>query len=357
VKYGLVLSTGRRLLPILALAAAGALLAGCGGSSGKVSGDAVAVAGTETVSKSDFDTLIRQQKLTYKQQKRPFPKAGTKAYNTLRDQITAYLVRTAELQAKASDMGVKVTDKEINDALTKFKQQSFGGDEKKYVAARNAQGLTEDDVKKNERVQLVANKLFTKVTASVKISDADAKAYYDKNKSQFVTQASRTVRHILVAAKDKKLADKLYAQLVAGADFAKLAKKYSKDKGSAVQGGKLTITKGQTVPEFEATAFKIKTGAIAKPVKTQFGWHIIQALSPVKKASFVPFAKVSPQIKQQLASTKKNDVMTKWVTNVQKDYCNGKVKYGKDFQPLTDPCKALTTTTSTAASTPATTTG
>jgi foldase protein PrsA len=347
----------RRMLPFLALAIVGAALAGCGGSSGSVPDDAVAVAGDAQVSQSDFQTLIKQQKLTYKQQKRPFPKPGTKAYVTLRDQIVAYLLRTAELEERAKEMGVKVSDKEIDAALNKFKQQSFGGDEKKYVAARNAQGLTEEDVRRNERAQLVANKLFQKVTSNVKVSDAAAKAYYTKNHAQYVTPASRTVRHILVGKTQKALADRIYSQLVGGADFAALAKKYSKDKGSAAQGGKLTISKGQTVPEFESTAFKLKTNAIAKPVKTQFGWHVIQALTPVKAASFVPLAKVEPQIKEQLGSTKKNDAMTKWVTSMQKEFCKDTVKYAAEFKPKTDPCKTLTSTTSTAtATTPATTT-
>jgi foldase protein PrsA len=358
VKSGLFLSAVRRVLPLLALAALGAALAGCGGSSGAVPNDAVAVAGEATVPQSDFNTLISQQKLTAKSQKRSFPKQGTKAYVTLRDQIVAYLLRTAELNAKAKDMGITVSDKEVTDALDKFKQQSFGGDEKKYVAARNAQGLTENDVRENERSQLIANKVFKKVTASLVVSNAAAQAYYTKNKAQFVTPASRTVRHILVSAKQKALADKLYAQLKGGADFAALAKKYSTDKGSAVNGGKLTISKGQTVPEFESVSFSLKTGALSRPVKTQFGWHIIQALGPVKKASFVRFAKVQAQIKQQLGSTKKNDAMTKWVTEMQKSYCKGTVKYKEGFKPATDPCKTLTTTASTAtATTGGTTTG
>src|SRR5262249_43782377 len=225
--------------------------------------------------------------------------------------------------------------------------------DKKYVAARNAQGLTEEDVRNNEKLQLVTNKLFTKVTNKTKVTDKDIQAYYNSHKSQYVTQDSRTVRHILV--KSKALADKLYTQIENGANFAALAKKYSKDTGSAQQGGQLTISKGQTVPEFETTAFKLKTGATAKPVKTQFGWHVIQAVSPITKASFVPYAKVKSQIKTQLESTNKNDAMNTWVEGVQKDFCKQGVSYAKGYQPSVNPCAPPKATTGSTTPPPATT--
>ena len=84
------------------------------------------------------------------------------------------------------------------------------------------------------------------------------------------------MRHILV--KTKAQADDLYAQLQGGADFAALAKKFSEDTGSKANGGKLTISKGQTVAPFDQTAFLLKKNAISKPVKTEFGYHIIQPL-------------------------------------------------------------------------------
>ena len=85
------------------------------------------------------------------------------------------------------------------------------------------------------------------------MTDAQIQEYYAKNKAQYSQPQSRDVRHILV--KTKKQADDLYAQLQDGANFAALAKQFSEDTGSKANGGKLTISKGQTVAPFDQTAF------------------------------------------------------------------------------------------------------
>jgi len=157
------------------------------------------------------------------------------------------------------------------------------------------------------------------------------------------------IAHILV--KTKPLADKLYKQIQNGANFAQLAKKYSQDPGSKNQGGKLTITKGQTVPAFDQAAFTLPTKAISTPIHTQFGYHIIQPLSDVRPAKTTPLKDVKAAIEQQLLQQKKNDAMSKWVTDTKKDFCKGKVAYGKSYVPLTDPCTTLTASTATTSGT------
>ncbi len=173
------------------------------------------------------------------------------------------------------------------------------------------------------------------------MSDADVHDYYIQHPQLYAQPQSREVRHILV--KSKLQADRIYAQLKAGGNFAKLAKEFSQDPGSKSTGGKLTIARGQTVPQFDAKAFTLKRNEISTPVKTTYGWHIIQALSAVKPARTTPEKQVSASIKQQLLTTKKNELMTKWVNGLDKDF-KGKVKYASGFNP---PATA-TDTTSTA---------
>jgi parvulin-like peptidyl-prolyl isomerase len=179
----------------------------------------------------------------------------------------------------------------------------------------------------------------------VKVNDADVTKYYNEHKSTYEQKASRDVRHILVNT--KKLADDIEGQLKAGGDFAKLAKKYSKDPGSAAQGGKLTVSKGQTVPPFDKAAFSLKTNEVSAPVHTTYGWHIIQPLSAVKPAKQTPLKDVKEQIRQQLLQTKKTDTMTKWVDGVKKDFAKN-ISYQTGYAPLnttTGTTTAATTTT------------
>ena len=183
------------------------------------------------------------------------------------------------------------------------------------------------------RAQIVSEKIFAQVTRDVTVSDEDIQKYYEKNKAQYSQPESRDVRHILV--KTKKQADALYAQLQNGADFATLAKKFSEDTGSKANGGKLTISKGQTVAPFDQTAFLLKVNDISKPVKTEFGYHIIQPLSATKPAKVTPLKEVRASIKQQLQQTKKNEAMTKWVDDLKKDY-KDKASYATGFTPPPD---------------------
>jgi parvulin-like peptidyl-prolyl isomerase len=322
----------RYLTTTFLLAAVAAVLAGCGGGGGQVPSGAVAQVDNQAITQSQFDQLLAQAKRSYKIQKRPFPKAGTSDYEALKTQAVAYLVQRAEFAQEAQKLGVSISDKEINDRLAKIKKQFLGGSEARYQKQLKQQGLTEAQVRDDIKNQLIQEEIFKKVTANVKVSDADVKKYYDQHKSQYGTPEQRDVAHILV--KNKALADKLYNQLKAGASFAALAKKYSQDPGSKANGGKLTISKGQTVPIFDQTAFLLTTGRFSRPVKSNYGYHIIKALSDVKPATVTPFAKVKASIRQTLLQQKKNQSLQTWSNKLKKDF-DGKVSYQTGYAPPT----------------------
>jgi parvulin-like peptidyl-prolyl isomerase len=319
-----------RLLALLLLVLSVAVAAGCGGSDDSVPSDAVAVVDGQEVPKSALDDLMKVAKVSYTAQKREFPKAGTPEYQSLQSQAVAFLVQRVEYRQQAEELGVEVTEKELDERIELVRRENFGGSDAKLRAQITQQGYTTETFREAVEAELLADKIYDQVTKNVKVSEADARAYYNQNKTQYEVPESRDVRHILVKSKDR--ANDIYDQLRAGGDFAALAKQYSLDPGSKDDGGKLTISRGQTVGPFDTTAFLLPEGSISRPVKTEFGYHVIQALSAVKPAQTTKFAEVKASIEKQLIDQKKNDVVTKWLADVEKEY-EGKISYAEGFAP------------------------
>ena len=314
--------------------------AGCGGSDEQsVPADAVAVVGDEEIDKAQFDQLMEQARSSYKAQEREFPEAGTPEYTTLRNQAMQFLVQRAQFEQKAEELDIEVTEADVDARLKQIKEQYFGGDEKKYEEQLKQQGLSDEQVRRDIRAQLIQEKLFEKVTSDIKVTDEEIEKHYNENKDQYGQPESREVRHILVETKAQ--ADRIRGQLTNGGNFEALAKQHSKDPGSAAQGGKLTVSRGQTVPEFDQAAFSLERNAISQPIKTQYGFHIIQPLSAVKPAQTTPLKDVKESIRQQLLQTKRNERMTQWVEETKKEFAD-KTRYQVGFAP---PPTATGTTT------------
>jgi parvulin-like peptidyl-prolyl isomerase len=335
------LSSPVGLLTGLALALA---VAGCGGGSESVPAGAVAVVDGTEIPKAELDAQIDTARKSYSSQQREFPKAGTPEYKTLRDGFVQFLVQREQLEQKADELELEVTEEQVAGRLEQVKQQYFGGDEQRFREQLVDQGLTEPRVREDLRAQLLSERIFNAVTKDVKVSDADVEAYYEKNAEQFSTPESREVRHILV--KTRAQAEAIAAELKGGGDFAALAKKHSTDTGSKASGGKLTITRGQTVAPFDKQAFALAKNEVSAPVKTEFGFHLIEPLSEVKEASKAPLKEVRDSIRQQLLQTKKNEAMTEWVDELKKEY-DDKVSYATGFTP--PPAATGTTSTSSVA--------
>ena len=134
---------------------------------------------------------------------------------------------------------------------------------------------------------LVQEYLTRKINAMKGPTDKDVEAYFKSHASEFVVPDLAKAQHILLRVDPKAQSEQWKAaeakaegilkELAAGADFGKLAEKYSEDPGSKAQGGDLGLFhRKQMVPEFSEAAFKLKKGEVSKPVKTAFGLHIIK---------------------------------------------------------------------------------
>jgi foldase protein PrsA len=345
-----------RLLPSLILTLAlVAVLAACGGGgSTSVSNDDVASVSGTPVTKASFNSLMNVACARYKSQGQACPKVGTAAYTQLRDQAVTFLVQEQELQQEGQKMGVSISQGDIAKQVALIKKTYYKGSDKKLNDALKKDGITLDELEQyNIAPNLLSQKLQAKVTSNVNVSQAAALKYYNANKSSFTTPKTREVRHILV--NNKSLGQRIENQVKNGGNFAQLAKKYSKDTGSAKQGGKLCVAHGgssgacqQTVAPFDKAAFSLKTNEVAL-VHSVYGWHVIQPIGAVKPAHTQTFKEVESQIQSNLAQQQKQVAWSNWLAKLAKNY-KGKVSYQTGYTPAT-------TTTSTPTTAAPTTTG
>jgi foldase protein PrsA len=316
------------LLLALALAASG-----CGGEeAGKpeVPPGAIAIVGEFEIARTEFDRLIDQAKKSFEAQEQDFPEAGTPEYEDVKSSIVRSLVEEAQWAQEANEMGIKVTDQEVNKRLDELKEQFFQGDDKKYEEELERQGLTEQQVRDEIRSRVLSEKIYASVTKSVKVTDQAIQAYYKKNETQFEQPESREVRHILVKSKAKS--QDIYQQLQDGASFAALAKRFTEDEASKAEGGKMTAQKGRTVAPFDKFVFDAETGDLSEPIKTEFGWHVIEVLSDVKPKSVTPLEDVKESIKTTLLQQRQNAAMRRWVADLKEKYAD-ETAYAPGFAP------------------------
>ncbi|MFJ8236660.1 peptidylprolyl isomerase [Ureibacillus sp. NPDC094379] len=182
----------------------------------------------------------------------------------------------------------EVTDKEVDEQFNSMKEQY--GDS--FASVLEANGLTEQAFKDNVRFSLLQEKAIK----DVEVTDEEIQKYYDQAKYEL------NARHILVA--DEKTANEVEEKLKKGEDFAKLAKEYSQD-GSAAEGGELGwFTVGTMVPEFNDAAYALELNKVSEPVKTEFGYHIIEVTDKREVKDYGTLEEKKDEIKETIAATK-----------------------------------------------------
>jgi len=261
-------------------------------------------------------------------------------YKSAIQQIMPQLVGVEIAKAYASEHNITVSDKDVDQQIEKIKKQvgqqarSSGqnlSNQEAYEQALKQNNITEEQLRDDLRENLPVQKVQEQVAGNAEPTDEEIRKYYEQNKeAQFTTPQQVCVRHILFNKDQKQKAEDVKKQLKDGADFAKLAKQYSQDPGSAQKGGDLgCLGKGETVPTFEEAAFGAKEGEIVGPVKTQFGYHLLE-VTKTKPKQTRSLSEVEPQIRSQLASQEQSQAFSKWLEEQKK---KRDVKYLKGYKP------------------------
>src|SRR5687767_6191745 len=141
-----------------------------GGTSGGSlpSGVVASVAGDE-ITQAELDEVISQAKDRLESQGQRIPAAGSQEYQAFQQNALAYLVQRAQFEQQAEELDVTVTDKEVDERVTRVLTQFFGGNRKKYEDALEKQGISDEQVRDELRATLVSEKIFEKVGDSAKV--------------------------------------------------------------------------------------------------------------------------------------------------------------------------------------------
>lgn len=188
---------------------------------------------------------------------------------------------------EAKKMNITADSTELNKILAKTVQGVMSDPKSSKFYELN--GIDKDFLKTVLENNLIIEKYKAQKLEEIEVPDDKVNSFYKENEDKFNKEQIKA-SHILISTRDengqdfpqdkmdeaKKKADDIYNELMNGANFEELAKKYS-DDGSAEKGGDLGFfPKGVMVKEFEDTAFSLNVGEISKPVKSQFGYHIIK---------------------------------------------------------------------------------
>jgi len=305
----------------------------------------IAQVGTAYVSQDTFDTLEAAYVAAGKA-----PNKGSQPdeFRKFEQGLAEYLVILEVLRQEASAFDVTVTDSDVQNELVKAKQM-FMGDEAKFTAALEKQNITLEQFTQSLKDSLWLERMKAAVTKDITVTDDETQQYYEQHKAEYVEQESREVRHILISPFAKQLdktvstsatqaewdaakseAERVRSEILNGADFEGEAEKYSDDEGTADSGGELgAVVRGQMVPAFEEVVFALKKGDLSEPVKTQYGYHLIEVtdITPEKQ---IAFDQVKEKIRSALLARKQSETWDAWLASKEAELG---VVYRKGYQP------------------------
>ena len=206
-----------------------------------------------------------------------------------------------------NEEGIKVlADEMVNQEILLIDAYNMGID--KDEEFQKELKLVEENMLKNYTM----HKIFEEVEAS----DDELRSYYEENKEVINPKTTYTASHILLDDEDKAI--EVIKEIEEGLEFSQAAMKYSKDPIAASGGSLGTFPKGVMVKEFQDGLEQLEVGEISKPVKSQFGYHIIK-LDNINNEEAKDFEEVKDQVYQMYIMVKRQEKYLEKLNKVSKD--------------------------------------
>jgi foldase protein PrsA len=243
-------------------------------------------------------------------------------YEAMKEKVGAQALQQLVYEKVLSEK-YEVTEKELDAKVAELKEQ-LG---ENFEAALAQYGYADEDAfKETMKLGMMQEKAAMK---SIKVTDKEVKEYYDNYKPEI------KARHILVA--EEKTALEVKSKLDAGEKFEDVSNTYSTDEAAKAAGGDLGwFGPGAMDPTFEEAAYALKKDEISAPVKTSFGYHVIQLTDKKEKKSY---EEMKEQMEKELKSSK---LTTEKINEImQKEIKDAKVKISdKDLENALEPAAA-----------------
>lgn len=274
-------------------------------------------------------------------------------YVAFKEKVVKELIVKALLESEIEKRGIKVTDEDIKEEMKSIIDKV--GSKEELNDLLKQRGVSNSEFTEDLKTQIKVKKLITTLS-NIKISDSDAKKYYNANINQFKHPEQVRASHILISsdvlqlikdikAKNKNIStedlnakiEKIQAEQKAKAEeilkevkanpdnFEKIASQKSDDKISGKQGGELGFfSKEKMVPEFSKAAFAMKPNTISETlIKTNYGYHIIKVTDRME-AGTTPYEKVKDEIKFYLETQEQIKVLKSFTDGLMK---TAKIEY------------------------------
>lgn len=254
---------------------------------------------------------------------RPFPSGDLKKINDSDREVLEQFITDKLLEAEARESGIKITDQDVNRYIDEIQKRNRLSDEELNTAL-SREGQTRTSYRAAVKSELEKAEILNRqVKNKVNITDDDVERYYKLNAKKFRSEDRVRLRHILLglpqgatpeevqAVSDK--ANDLYQRIVAGADFAELAREFSTGAGQSDGGEIGWVSRGTLIGGIEKVAFgQLSVGQVSTPFQTSMGFHIVK-LEARESGGVLPLATVAPMIKEELLAKSLEDRFVKWL--------------------------------------------
>lgn len=244
-----------------------------------------------------------------------------------RRQVLERLIEMKLIEQRAKELGIEVEEEDVINTVEQIKEKS-GMTHKDFLVQLAKEGLNYKDYLSKVKSDIKRRRLLEiEVKARTQVSDEECKQYYDKHIEEYTTVARARIQQILLQADRKRLDKKeikeigkrmkdIRKEVLNGADFGEMAKKYSMGPNSKDGGDVGYFKKGELLPEIERASFSLQVGEISRILQTNIGFHLFR-LTEKEDGNRTPFEEVKEEIRQKLVKEAYLKRMEKWIEELK----------------------------------------